>query len=59
MADAKPSRLAPAKPAPAPSNPEGPKVEYFGEGAEKIKFTVDPKASRIRVYANGCVLTDY
>ena len=57
MADATPSRPSiPKKPEPAKG---GPKVEYFGEGADKIKFTVDPKATRVRVYANGMILTDY
>ena len=57
MADAKPSRPQPSKKPEPP--PGGPQIEYFGEGADKIKFTVDPKATRIRVFANGCVLTDY
>ena len=39
--------------------PQDQKVEYFGEGAESIKFTPDPKAKRIRVYNNGIVLVDY
>lgn len=57
MADAKPSRPVPSK---KPEPPEGgPKVEFIGEGAEKIKFTVDPKATLIRVHANGIVMTDY
>lgn len=60
MADANPSRPA-AKPpkTPAVESKDTPIIEYFGEGAEKIKFTVDPKAARVRVYANGCILTDY
>lgn len=37
----------------------GPKIEYFGKGAENVKFTVDPRATSIRVYANGLILTDY
>lgn len=57
MADATPSRPSMSK---KPEPPKGgPKVEYFGEGADKIKFTVDPKATRVRVYANGMILTDY
>lgn len=36
-----------------------PKIEYFGPNAAKVKFTVDPKATRIRVYENGNVLVDY
>jgi hypothetical protein len=35
------------------------KIEYIGEGAEKVKFTIDPKATSIRVYPNGLVLVDY
>ena len=34
-------------------------IEFVGEGADKVKFTVDPKAKRVRVYANGLILTDY
>jgi hypothetical protein len=34
-------------------------VQYFGEGADKVKFVADPNASLIRVYANGCILMDY
>jgi hypothetical protein len=41
----------------APAN--GPVIEYIGEGAEEVEFTVDPKATTIRVYANGIILTDY
>lgn len=61
MADAIPSSAAPKKNPKASSvEPKGnTKIEYIGEGADKIKFTVDPKATRIRVYANGTVLTDY
>lgn len=60
MANANPASAAPKKTPKAPSQESGgPKIEYFGEGAEKVKFTVDPKATSIRVYANGLVLTDY
>lgn len=58
MANANPASAAP-KPPKVPKESGRPKVEYFGEGAEKIKFTVDPKATAIRVYANGLILTDY
>jgi hypothetical protein len=34
-------------------------IEYIGVGAEKIKFTVDPRATSIRVYADGRILVDY
>lgn len=36
-----------------------PKVEFYGEGAEQVKFTIDPKATRIRVFNHGLVLYDY
>jgi hypothetical protein len=36
-----------------------PVIQYFGEGAEKVKFEVDPKAKLIRVYGTGIVLVDY
>lgn len=62
MADANPAQAAPKRKkeegAPAPSS-EPVKVEYIGEGADKIKFKVDPKATRIRVYADGRILVDY
>lgn len=41
-------------PAPRPTN-----IEFVGEGAEKIKFTVDPKAKKTVVYADGVVVTSY
>ena len=36
-----------------------PIIEYFGEGAEDVKFNIDPNATRIRVYATGLIITDY
>lgn len=36
-----------------------PNIQYFGEGAEKVKFTIDPKAALIRVYGDGTILVDY
>lgn len=36
-----------------------PEMQYFGEGADKVKFEVDPKAKIIRVYSSGLVLVDY
>ena len=36
-----------------------PIIEYFGEGAEDVKFNIEPNATRIRVYADGRILTDY
>jgi hypothetical protein len=57
VADAKPVSLAPEKPAKKESNK--PEIQYFGDGADKVKFEIDPKAKLIRVYGNGVVLTDY
>ena len=57
MADAKPANLAPEKPAKKESNK--PEIQYFGEGADKVKFEIDPNAKLIRVYGSGVVLTDY
>jgi hypothetical protein len=60
VANANPASAAPKKTPKAPvEESKGPKIEYFGVGAEKVKFTVDPKATSIRVYANGLILTDY
>jgi hypothetical protein len=60
VANANPASAAPKKTPKAPAEEsKGPKIEYFGAGAEKVKFTVDPRATSIRVYANGLILTDY
>lgn len=32
-----------------------PTIDYIGEGAEKVKFTINPKAQRYVVHANGMV----
>ena len=40
-------------------NKQEPIIEFYGEGAEDVKFNIDPNAARIRVYATGLVLTDY
>ena len=40
-------------------NKKEPIIEFYGEGAEDVKFNIDQNASRIRVYASGLVLTDY
>lgn len=55
MANAKPSRLT-DEPKDESNKPE---IQYFGEGADKVKFEIDPKAKLIRVYANGTILVDY
>lgn len=58
MANAKPS--SPSRKPEGASAPKGePEIKYFGEGADKIKFNVDPKAKLIRVYADGRILVDY
>jgi len=36
-----------------------PIIEYYGEGAKDVKLNIDPNATRIRVYADGRILTDY
>lgn len=56
MANAKPSRLTDEPKKEEKSKPE---IQYFGEGSDKIKFEVDPKAKLIRVYDTGMVLVDY
>jgi len=59
MADAKPVNLG-VEDTPAPSKKsDKPNIQYFGDGADKVKFEVDPKAKLIRVYGNGIVLVDY
>lgn len=57
MADAKPSNLGLEEPKKDPK--AKPEIQYFGEGADKVKFTIDPKAKLIRVYGSGVVLVDY
>lgn len=55
MANAKPARLTDE---PKQTN-KAPEIQYFGEGADKVKFEIDPKATLIRVYGNGVILVDY
>ena len=38
--------------------PKGPSIEYIGEGARAVKFTINPKALRYVVRADGQVLED-
>ncbi len=45
---------------PLPQVPEdtpasGPTIEYVGAGAEKVKFTINPKAERYIVHASGLI----
>ena len=61
MADAIPAQSAPKKEPKGALAPKGnqPEIQYFGEGADKVKFNIDPKAKLIRVYAGGMILVDY
>lgn len=60
MAKLKSQPLAPNPLAPQPlvdlPLDTGPRIEYVGEGAEKIEFAVNPKATRYVVKSNGMVL---
>lgn len=38
-----------------PQDQPKPIIEYIGEGAEEVKFTINPKATRYVVNANGMV----
>ena len=40
-------------------NKQEPIIEFYGEGAEDVKFNIEPNATRLRVYATGLILTDY
>lgn len=55
-----PTVITEEAPAPSPvvaSPPNtGCPVEYIGEGAELVTFTANPKATLIKVYANGIVV---
>lgn len=58
MANANP--VAPGtKDVPVVDKSAKPEIQFFGEGADKVKFEVDPKAKLMRVYANGMILVDY
>lgn len=60
MANAIPASSAPKKDLKEPKAvPQSSIIEYIGAGADKIKFTVDPRATAIRVYADGRILVDY
>lgn len=58
MANAIPTSAAPKK-EPKEIPKASSNIEYVGEGADKVKFTVDPKAKRTRVYSSGIVVVDY
>lgn len=38
-----------------PKAASGPVIEYIGDGAEKVKFTINPKATRYVVTTGGLV----
>lgn len=57
MANANPSKVGNTTPPKEQS--DKPVIQYIGEGADKIKFEVDPKAKLIRVYSDGMILVDY
>lgn len=59
MARANPANKPQPNDAAETENKQEPIIEYFGEGAEDVKFNIDPNATRIRVYATGLILTDY
>jgi len=59
LAKETPVSAAPKKLPKEPNAPKGPPIEYLGVGAENVKFTVDPRATAIRVYADGRILVDY
>ena len=59
MARANPANKPQPNDAAETENKQEPIIEFYGEGAEDVKFNIDPNAARIRVYADGLILTDY
>ena len=59
MARANPANKSQPNDGAAIENKQEPIIEFYGEGAENVKFNIDQNATRIRVYATGLVLTDY
>lgn len=59
MARANPANKSQSNDAAETENKQEPIIEFYGEGAEDVKFNIDPNAARIRVYATGLILTDY
>ena len=56
MAKANPVNLQPQ----APVLPEGgPEIVYEGEGAEAVKFVINPRARKYVVKANGVILETF
>lgn len=49
--------VAPAAPSvEAPKATPGPVINLIGEGADKVKFTINPKAARYDVHSTGMVV---
>jgi hypothetical protein len=46
------------KATPKAAQKAAPKVTYRGEGAEKVKFTLDPNAKNVVVHATGIITAD-
>lgn len=59
MARANPANKPQPNDAAETENKQEPIIEFYGEGAEDVKFNIEPNATRIRVYATGLILTDY
>ena len=59
MARANPANKPQPNDAAESENTQEPIIEFYGEGAENVKFNIDQNATRIRVYATGLILTDY
>lgn len=59
MARANPANKPQPNDAAETENKQEPIIEFYGEGAEDVKFNIDPNATRIRVYVDGRILTDY
>ena len=59
MARANPANKPQPNDAAETANKQEPIIEFYGEGAEDVKFNIEPNATRIRVYATGLILTDY
>ena len=54
MAKAQPNSLEPQ----APLAKTGPEIVLMGEGAELVKFEIDPSVTRYTVFPDGRVLGD-
>lgn len=48
-----------ASPGVAPNIPQGPAIEYIDAGAESVAFKANPKATAVRVFANGTIVETF